>query len=170
VSGAPFDAALAAAQRAEAAANARQSEVDEIRKKGFTAWVRDTRIEKLKEELRKKVMAELGVSEDSIATLSSAIRQVLEEKIKAEVEKRLTQLQGNSDANSASDSSASSTSTGKEGSASARTTLLAAQEGSKPQDNPDPVFNPHDEDPSGKPGKSCPVIPALSMPGGASLF
>lgn len=86
-----FDAALQAAQKAQARQQAHESDMDAIKEKGFTAWVRDTRIEKLKEELRKKIMAEMGLDEDSLAKMEPVIQQILEQKIQEEVEKQLQQ-------------------------------------------------------------------------------
>ncbi|CDK98049.1 protein of unknown function [Magnetospirillum gryphiswaldense MSR-1 v2] len=89
--GTGFDAALQAAQKAQARQQAHESEMESIKDKGFTAWVRDTRIEKLKEELRKKVMAEMGLDEDSLAKMEPVIQKILEQKIQEEVEKQLQQ-------------------------------------------------------------------------------
>jgi len=169
-----FDAALEAERRAQAAAQARQSEIDSIREKGFTNWVRDTRIEKLKEELRKQVMAEMGVTEDSMVGLSAKVRQILEQRIQAEVEKRLAQAEtgtggSTDDGGEATTGSAGSTANGSTASGNGTSggrTLLAAQEQAQAR-SPDPVTNPRDKDPT---GKSCPVIPALTMPGPAIVF
>lgn len=87
-----FGAALEAAERAEAAAAARLRELDAIRDKGFGDWVRDTRIAKLKEELRKKVMAGLGVDEDGLSRMDSIVRRIIEQKIQEEVERQLDQV------------------------------------------------------------------------------
>lgn len=89
--GGGFDAALQAAQKAQARQQAHESEMDAIKEKGFSAWVRDTRIEKLKEELRKKIMAEMGLDEESMAKMEPVIQQILEQKIQEEVEKQLQQ-------------------------------------------------------------------------------
>lgn len=86
-----FDAALKAAQQAAQRQSAHESEMASIRDKGFTDWARDTRIEKLKEELRRKVMAEMGVDEEQLGRMSAVVQQVLEQKIEEEVEKRLQQ-------------------------------------------------------------------------------
>lgn len=131
-----FDAALMAARRAEQAAEARASELDAIKTKGFSTWVRDTQIEKLKEELRKKVMAEMGVDDDSLSKLTSVMREILEKKIQEEVDKRLQEE------------------TAKQQDGQDQTKVATAQQTGK--NNQD--------------GKTCPVIPALSWPGGASLF
>lgn len=87
-----FDAALAAANKAQAKQTAHDSEMDAIREKGFSAWVRDMRIEKLKEELRKKVMASMGLDEDSLAQMEPMVQKILEQKIQDEVEKQLAQV------------------------------------------------------------------------------
>ena len=87
-----FDAALAAAHKAEASQKAHDSEMEAIRDKGFSAWVRDMRIERLKEELRKKVMAAMGLDEDSLAQMEPMVQKILERKIQDEVEKQLAQV------------------------------------------------------------------------------
>lgn len=84
-----FDAALKAAQAAAARDQERKRDLDSIRDKGFTDWVRDTRIEKLKEELRKKVMAAMGVTEEDMAKMAPAIREILEAKIREAVEQQM---------------------------------------------------------------------------------
>lgn len=88
-----FDAALEAAQKKEAADQARASEMDAIKEKGFSAWVRDTQLEKLKEKLREQIMAEMGVDDDSMAKLSPVMQQILEQKIQEEVDKRVQEEQ-----------------------------------------------------------------------------
>lgn len=137
-----FNAALDAARKAENARQARASELDSIKSKGFSAWVRDTQIESLKEKLRKQVMADMGLTEDDMSRLSKAMQEILEKKIQEEVDKRMEQetakMQDEQNGNK----------TAKVASATQE-----RQPGKNDQD-----------------GKSCPVIPALSWPGGASLF
>ena len=84
-----FDAALKAAQQAAAREEQRAKEMASIRDKGFTDWVRDTQIEKLKEELRKKVLEAMGLTEDQLAAMAPAIQKILEQKIQEEVERQL---------------------------------------------------------------------------------
>ena len=86
-----FNAALKASQKADARQKAHESEMDAIKEKGFTNWVRDTRIEKLKEELRKKIMAQMGLDEDSLSKMEPVVQQILEQKIQEAVEEQLQQ-------------------------------------------------------------------------------
>ncbi|MBI3446709.1 MAG: hypothetical protein HY055_15445 [Magnetospirillum sp.] len=165
----PFDDALAAAQRAEASQAARDSDMASIRSKGFSNWARDTRIEKLKEELRRKVMSEMGLTEGDLGKVSDAIRQVLEQKIKEEVEKRMMALRDQQDQGAAKDGD------GKTAPARpAAPSLIAAQE--SPQAEDQQAALPAAQSDSCEPGKkdrlgkSCPVIPALATPGGESFF
>lgn len=139
--GSGFDAALAAARKAEADKQARASELESIKTKGFSNWVRDTQMEKLKEELRKKIMAEMGVNDDDLSKLSSVMREILEKKIQEEVDKRMEE----------------ETAKQQEGQNGEKVASLSRQAEQQTGKN--------DRD-----GKDCPVIPALSWPGGASLF
>lgn len=126
-----FDAALKAAQNAAAKAEAREKEKQSILDKGFSDWVRDMKIEKLKEELRKKVMADMGLTEDQLAKMEAVMRQILEQKIQEEVEKQLAEAVEQEQ----------------------KGTQLAGAPGK-----------------NGRTGKTCPVVPALAWPGGASVF
>ena len=164
----PFDDALAAAARAKASQDARDSDLASIRSKGFTAWARDTRMEKLKEELRRKVMADMGLTEEDMSKLSDAMRQVLEQKIKEEVEKRMAALREKGDQKS--DTAATKNGDTKAPSSPPGATLMAAQEASEQSDLPAAESNPCEPGKKNQAGKSCPVIPALAMPGGESLF
>lgn len=139
--GGGFDAALKAAQKTEADKKARASELESIKTKGFSNWVRDTQIEKLKEELRKKVMAEMGVNENDLSKLSSVMREILEKKIQEEVDKRMQEETAKQQDE-------------QNGGKTASLTKQAEQQTGKNDRN----------------GKDCPVIPALSWPGGASVF
>lgn len=140
-----FDAALEAARKADSARKARTSEVDAIKSKGFSAWVRDTQIEKLKEKLRQQVMAEMGLNDDDLSKLSKVMQEILEKKIQEEVDKRLEQ----ENAKMQDEQNGGKTAKG-----------VAAQHNQQGQQ-----AGKNDQD-----GKSCPVIPALSWPGAASLF
>lgn len=143
-----FGAALSAAQRAQQRQQQHDSEMDAIKSKGFTTWARDTQIEALKEKLRQQVMAEMGVDEDSLSRLSSVMREILEKKIQEEVDRRMQEETAKQqDGKDGKDANAKGTTT-------ASATTATAQQGGK-----------NDQD-----GKTCPVIPALSWPGGASLF
>lgn len=138
--GTGFDAALQAAQKAQASQQAHESEMEAIKEKGFTAWVRDTRIEKLKEELRKKIMAEMGLDENSLAKMEPVIQQILEQKIQEEVEKQLQQALKEEEE--------------KQGAPGQSVAQRAADQAGK----------------NDRRGISCPVIPALVDSGGASIF
>ncbi|MCA1908613.1 MAG: hypothetical protein LDL39_09650 [Magnetospirillum sp.] len=135
-----FGAALAAAQKAAARQQAHESEMDAIKEKGFTNWVRDMRIEKLKEELRKKIMASMGLDEESLAKMEPMIQKILEQKIQEEVEKQLAQvLKEEEQQNGAPGQSA------------------AQQASAQPGKND-------------RQGKTCPVIPALAGAEGVIIF
>lgn len=140
LTGGGFDAALKAAQKADAEKKARASELESIKTKGFSNWVRDTQIEKLKEELRKKVMAEMGVDEHDLSKLSSVMREILEKKIQEEVDKRMEEETAKQQEQNG-------------GKITSLTQQAQQQTGKNDRD-----------------GKDCPVIPALSWPGGASVF
>lgn len=141
-----FDTALTAAQQAAQQAKQREqahaSELDAIKSKGFSAWVRDSQIEALKEKLRKQVMADMGIDDDSLSRLSSVMREILEKKIQEEIERRMQEQ-------TAKDETGQNQTVTQNQSK----TEAAQQTGKNDRD-----------------GKSCPVIPALSWPGAASLF
>lgn len=139
-----FDAALIAAQKAEERKRQHATELDDIKSKGFSAWVRDKQLEELKEKLRRQVMADMGLNEDSLSRLSAAMREILEQKIQEEVEKRMQEEMAKDQ-----DKEQEKGVTGV-----AAKTAAAHQPGKNDQQD----------------GKSCPVIPALAWPGGASLF
>lgn len=84
-----FSAALQAAQKADERKQHQMDEMEEIKTKGFTAWVRDTQIEALKEKLRQMVMDDMGVDENSLSQLTAAMREILEKKIQEEVDRRM---------------------------------------------------------------------------------
>lgn len=137
-----FDAALQAAQKEEARRQAHASDMDAIKTKGFSAWARDTQIEALKEKLRKQVMADMGIDDQSLSRLSAVMREVLEKKIQEEVERRMQEAAAETEQSEDGKTATSQSSV-----------TASAQVGKKDQD-----------------GKTCPVIPALSWPGAASLF
>ena len=134
--GGGFSAALDAERKAEQARQARTNELDAIKSKGFSAWVRDTQIEALKEKLRKQVMADMGIDEDSLSKLSSVMQEILEKKIQEEIDRRMQEQ------------------TAKDENGQDKTAVATAQQTGK-----------NDRD-----GKNCPVIPAVSWPGGVSVF
>jgi hypothetical protein len=154
-----FDAADAAKQKAEANAEARKQQMQTIREKGFRKWVGEKQAEKLKEELRKKIMASMGLTEDDIAKMAPAIQQILEQKIQEAVEqemqKELQKQQAEKESKAAGEAQKASAQKDGEQIRAAKQTVLAAQEeagqiqpGQEKQD-----------------GKKCPVIPALAWPG-----
>lgn len=130
-----FGAALEAARKAEERRQQHATEMDSIKSKGFSAWVRDSQQEALKEKLRKMVMAEMGVDEDSLSRLSAVMREILEKKIQEEVDRRMQEAAA------------------EQQEPGAKTASVTQPQGKNDQD-----------------GKTCPVIPALSWPGAASLF
>lgn len=93
----PFDAALAAARKAEERRKEHDSELDSIKSKGFSTWVRDQQIEELKKKLRQQVMADMGMDEQSLSQLSATMREILEQKIQEEVEKRMQEEMAKND-------------------------------------------------------------------------
>lgn len=175
-----FDAALQAALKAKALKASQDSEFNEIRSKGFRNWVRDTRAAELKQELERKVMAEMGVTPADMAKMSSAMRRILEQKIKDEVEKRLADLSGaNSGTAGADAASSDKTSAADQSSGTAQ-----SQSKSQPQNPPATIAAQESQDQTtagfgaqtAQPGKkrradfAVEVIPALATPGGPSLF
>lgn len=63
--------------------------VDEIRDKGFVAYTKEIE-EKKKEELRAKILGEMGLDEETLAKMSPEQRAEIEEMISAEILKRMT--------------------------------------------------------------------------------
>lgn len=153
-----FDAALQAAQRAEAQQSARQSELEAIRKKGFRQWVGEMQIEKLKEELRKKIMAAMGVSEEDLAQMAPAVQLILERKIQEAVENQLEQELARRQADPA-DPSDRAGETAQEGGAATDGRTVPKTESTQPLAR---QISPGRQDEN---GKTCPVIPALAWPG-----
>jgi hypothetical protein len=141
--GSDFNAALKASQKADARQKAHESEMDAIKEKGFTNWVRDTRIEKLKEELRKKIMAQMGLDEDSLSKMEPVVQQILEQKIQEAVEEQLQQA------------------------------LKEEEQQQQQQGAPGQSVAQQTTEQAGKNdrrGISCPVIPALAQAGGIPIF
>lgn len=146
-----FDAALQAASKAEARESARQSELQAIREKGFRQWVGEMQIEKLKEELRKKIMAAMGVSEEDLAQMAPAVQLILERKIQEAVENQLEEELGQQQASPTDQSKQIEAATGGQTVQKAETAMPLARQNA-----------PDKKDES---GKTCPVIPALAWPG-----
>ncbi len=76
-----------------AAMLAAQDEVkSEIMEKGFSTYVKDMQQEKLEEEIREKILAALGLSEEDLANLPgnqrAAIEQTIQETIAQEIQAR----------------------------------------------------------------------------------
>ncbi|HLO77562.1 MAG TPA: hypothetical protein VK196_13985, partial [Magnetospirillum sp.] len=138
-------AAEKAAQQAEQRKKEHAAEVDAIKSGGFTAWVRDTQIETLKEKLRKQVMADMGIDENSLSHLSSVMRNILEQKIQEEIERRMQEESAKNDNGKAKGIDQAST---KDQPPPDQAKIAAAQQTGK-----------NDQD-----GKTCPVIPALVWP------
>ena len=63
--------------------------ISEILEKGIYEYARERRLEKMRAEIRKQIMAEMGVTEESIAQLDTAARAELLQRIEEEVEQRL---------------------------------------------------------------------------------
>lgn len=137
-----FGAALQAEQRAKAAQADHDATLDAIKTKGFSNWARDVRVEKLKEEIRKKVMAAMGVDEKTLASASDAIRKTIEAQIEAEVQRQMEQAMKDQE---------------KDGQ---KSPSQAAQTGQTLPSDSGPVRG----------GKRIPVIPALVTPGAESVL
>ena len=90
-----FSAAIEAAQREADRQASAAAEMQSIRQKGFSNWVRDTEIANLKEELRRKVMAEMGVDDKSMSRLSASVAAALEKQIEDEVQRRMEEAARN---------------------------------------------------------------------------
>jgi hypothetical protein len=63
--------------------------VEEIREKGFQAYAEELK-EKKKEELRAKILGEMGLSEEDLQGMSAELRGQIEKMIAAEIVKRMT--------------------------------------------------------------------------------
>jgi len=63
--------------------------IDEIREKGFVAYTQEIE-EKKKEELRAKILGEMGLSEEALEKMSPEQRAEIEKMINAEILKRMT--------------------------------------------------------------------------------
>jgi len=63
--------------------------VDEIRDKGFAAYAKEIE-EKKKEELRAKILGEMGLNEEVLEKMSPEQRAAIEKMISAEILKRMT--------------------------------------------------------------------------------
>jgi len=63
--------------------------IDDIREKGFVTYTQEIK-EKKKEELRAKILGEMGLSEDALAKMSPDQRAEIEKMINAEILKRMT--------------------------------------------------------------------------------
>lgn len=159
-----FGTALSAAQKAQALQEERNAELKSIKEKGFRTWVRDTSMEKLKEELRKRVMASMGLTDDDMSKMTGAMQQILEQKIKDEVEKRLAQTLSDGSGPDAQSQGQGQSQTASQRAQSA-TAVLAAQEAR--DETPAATSQPGKKD---QDGIYCPVIPALVMSGGMPLF
>lgn len=86
-----FDDALKAATKAAQRQEEDRRELEAIRQKGFRDWARDAEVAKLKEKLRQMVLAEMGLDEQALGAMEAAVRQVLEQKIADEIERRLSE-------------------------------------------------------------------------------
>ena len=87
-SGSMYDPALQAQQRADAGREERQRLLEEIREKGFRTYVDDLEKEKM-EELRRKILASMGLTEEDLAKMPADQRAAIEKAISEEIQKRL---------------------------------------------------------------------------------
>lgn len=76
-----FNAALQAEQARKASEAAVNKDLEDIRNKGFRAWAKDISMEVLKEQLRKKLEAQLGEDELDSDKLAAIIEQMLEKEM-----------------------------------------------------------------------------------------
>ncbi len=83
-----FNPAVMAQQRADAGREERQRLLEEIREKGFRTYVDDLEKEKM-EELRRKILASMGLTEEDLNKMSADQRAAIEKAISEEIQKRL---------------------------------------------------------------------------------
>lgn len=182
------DPASAAASRRTAADDAWKSQFSEIQNKGFANWARDEQVKKLKEELRKKVMAGMGLDEKSLSQMSSAMQRAIEERIQQAIEEELKNSTNQMASNGQKRSSNQANSADRGGSNSpppsahtatsqaavyaqnvdqqSQSTGVAAQA----QSNADGTVTSTDGTTAPKGAAKVKVIPALSWPGAPSVF
>lgn len=86
--GTTVDPAAQAKARAEARRAERDALMAEIREKGFSAYVEDIQKEKI-EELRKKLLEQMGLTEDDLGKLPAEQRAAVEKAIALEIQKQL---------------------------------------------------------------------------------
>lgn len=65
-----------------------QSDLETIREKGFSAFVEELQQRKI-EELREKLLAQMGLDEESLAALSAEQQQTIETLISQEIQRRM---------------------------------------------------------------------------------
>ena len=163
--GGGFDAAMQAAQKAAAEKDADNQTIADIRKKGFVAWARDAQIKNLKEELRKKALAAMGLDEKSLAALPPSVHNIIEQRLEQEL--ALQMAQNNPVTDKTARDGNSSTSTGQTGQDSQNSnapqplTQVSSQSDDTGQNQPSK---------NNQAGKTFPVIPALIWPGGESVL
>lgn len=148
-----FDAALEVAQRTAAKREAEAAELQTIRDKGFRAWAGEMQIKKIKEDLRKKALAAMGLDEEGLKALGPTLRQILEQKIQAEIAEQLEKALAEQRRQAEEEAQRTGPS----------------QPGAKPVDaagGAAPIVGAANEASNDKkdPGKSCRVIPALAWP------
>ncbi len=71
------------------AVSAAQSDLQQIREKGMTAWAHDKKMEELKQRIRDDILAQRGLTKDGVAALPEADRTTVENEIARLVEERL---------------------------------------------------------------------------------
>jgi|GEM_PF-4759719 len=72
----------------EETGDAAGSDADSIRKKGFTGFFKELREQRM-EELRKKILADMGITEEDLARMSPDQRSTIEKMVNQELQRRL---------------------------------------------------------------------------------
>src|SRR5262245_8741641 len=82
---APDDPPERARQKAAASADLQKGILDQVRKKGLYAWAQEQKYEKLKEQVRKDIMAERGVDDAALAAMGKSERAAFETSLEDEI-------------------------------------------------------------------------------------
>lgn len=65
------------------------SDLDQIREKGLSAWAHDQQMEKLKQQLRDKILSDKKMSEGDVAAMPAEQRATIEDEIARLIMQRL---------------------------------------------------------------------------------
>ena len=69
--------------------SAAQSDLQQIREKGMTAWAHDKKMEALKQRIRDELLAQRGLTREGVDALPEADRTTVENEIARLIEERL---------------------------------------------------------------------------------